>query len=143
MKRIVTTALAALMVAGPMSVSAASAHAYDRRGEDRSDRRDDDRRDGRWDQRRHNGYYSNGRWSYGRPSAAIAARRDFRPGYQQWRRGDRLPASYRSHYHVVDWRREHLRAPPRGYHYVRTDRGETLLVGIATGVILGLILGAN
>ena len=36
-----------------------------------------------------------------------------------------------------------LRRPPRGYHYVRDDRGDYLLVGIATGVILGVILANN
>jgi Ni/Co efflux regulator RcnB len=41
----------------------------------------------------------------------------------------------------IDYRRAHLRAPPRGYHYVRDDNtGETLLVGLATGVILSIIL---
>ena len=36
-------------------------------------------------------------------------------------------------------RYSHLRAPPRGYRYVRDDRGQVLLVGIATGVILSAI----
>jgi Ni/Co efflux regulator RcnB len=60
---------------------------------------------------------------------------------RQWRRGERLPSGYARYYRQVDWRHEHLRAPPRGYHYVRDNRGETLLVGIATGAILGIILG--
>jgi Ni/Co efflux regulator RcnB len=58
----------------------------------------------------------------------------------RWRRGERLPAYYHRHYARVDWRRHHLRRPPRGYHWVRDDRGEYLLVGIATGVILSAIL---
>lgn len=60
-----------------------------------------------------------------------------------WRKGERLPANYREHYREVDYRAHHLKAPPRGYHYVRDDRGETLLVGIATGAILGVILANN
>jgi Ni/Co efflux regulator RcnB len=67
-------------------------------------------------------------------------RRDYRPAYQQWRRGDRLPNYARTQYREVDWRREHLRQPPRGYHYVRDDRGELLLTAIATGVILSILL---
>jgi Ni/Co efflux regulator RcnB len=59
---------------------------------------------------------------------------------QNWRRGDRLSQYHRSQYREVDWRRERLRQPPRGYHYVRDDRGEVLLVGIATGVILSILL---
>jgi Ni/Co efflux regulator RcnB len=118
----------------------------DRRDGDRYDRRDNDRdwRSSRWHSRRHNGYWVNGRWYYGPPPAWAQDRRDFRADYRQWRRGERLPSYYRSHYRQVDWRRERLRQPPRGYQYVRDDdRGETLLVGIATGVILGIILSNN
>ena len=97
------------------------------------------RRGERWERGRHNGYWAQGRFNYGPPPAAAYGYRDFRPGYQAWRRGDRLPAYYRSNYREYDWRRGYMRAPPRGYHYVRDDRGEILLVGIATGVILSII----
>jgi Ni/Co efflux regulator RcnB len=115
----------------------------DRRG-DRSDRRDDrrgdrhDNRRHRWDDQRHNGYSYNGRWYYGPAPAAYRDRADY--GYRNWRRGERLPSYYQSRYRTVDYRREHLRAPPRGYRYVEDDRGDMLLVGIATGVILSIIL---
>ena len=145
-KKIAIAALAALMAAGPIGATAASAQQYrgDRNYErnDRDDRRDN-RRDARWDQRQHNGFYLGNTFYRGEPTRAQEARRDYRSAYQQWRRGDRVPTSYRAHYRNVDWRRERLREPPRGYQYVRTDRGETLLVGIATGVILGLILSNN
>jgi Ni/Co efflux regulator RcnB len=112
----------------------------DRRGDrdDRWDRRDrDDRRGNRWDNQRHNGYSYNGRWYYGAPPAHY---RGYQAGYRDWRRGDRLPSYYQTRYRHVDYRREHLRAPPRGYRYVEDDRGDMLLVGIATGVILSVIL---
>ena len=145
-KKIAIATIAALMAAGPISASAASAQQYrgDGRYErnDRDDRRDN-RRDARWDQRQHNGFYLGNTYYRGEPTRAQQARRDYRPAYQQWRRGDRVPTSYRAHYRNIDWRRERLREPPRGYQYVRTDRGETLLVGIATGVIMGLILRNN
>jgi Ni/Co efflux regulator RcnB len=164
MKRIATTALAALMIVGPL---AGTASAQDWRGndsrnernDDRRDRRDDrrddrqdrredrradrreDRREARWDQRRHNGYYMNGRYYRGAPPAWAYQRNDYRPGYQSWRRGERLPSYYRSHYREVDWRRAHYRQPPRGYHYVRDDNtGEVLLVALATGVILSILM---
>ncbi|HRO03892.1 MAG TPA: RcnB family protein [Terricaulis sp.] len=111
----------------------------DRRNYNRGyrDGRRDDRRADRWDNRRYNGYHYQGRWYYGPPPRHY---RDVRYDYRQWRRGDRLPGYYRDHYRVVDYRHyRHLRAPPRGYHYVRDDRGDYLLVGIATGVILGII----
>ena len=47
---------------------------------------------------------------------------------------------YRDRAHRVDYRAVRLRMPPRGYEYVRDDRGAVLLVGIATGVIVSAIL---
>ena len=113
-------------------------------GDNRRDQRfSDNRRDQRWDDRRDNGYWYNGRWYFGRPSAAYFGRPGFQPGYHAWRRGERLPSFYRAQFRQVDFRREHLRAPPRGYHYVRDNRGDILLVGVATGVILSIILAGN
>lgn len=150
MKRLMSAALAAATLIAPMSVATTASADYRDRGRhdndwnrgrghdrdwDRHDRRD--RRE-HWDNRRHNGYYYNNRWYYGPPPAHW--RDHARYDYRGWRRGDRLPSYYRERYVVVrDYDRYHLRRPPRGYHYVRDDRGELLLVGIATGVILGII----
>ena len=153
MQRLKSVALAALLVAGPLSVGAANAQSW--RGDNvRNERRDvrearqdlrEERRElrqaQRWNQRQHNGYYVGNRFYYGQPTYQQMNRRDYRPAYQQWRRGDRLPSYAREHYREVDWRRHGYRQPPRGYHYVQDDRGEVLLVGLATGVILGLTLG--
>jgi Ni/Co efflux regulator RcnB len=153
-KHFKTAALAALVMVGPLA-TAGVASAQTRRDvrEERQDVRDarrdlrEERQDlrqarqaQRWNQRQHNGFYLGTRFYYGQPNYAQMNRRDFRPAWQQWRRGDRLPAYGRQHYREVDWRRERLRQPPRGYHYVRDDRGEVLLVGIATGVILSILL---
>ena len=158
MKRLALMAVAAVTAFAPLAAAPAYAdpprheRGYDRdrdhrRGDWRDDRRDErrayneGRRDGyresRWDNRRHNGYNYNGRWYYGPPPAHW--RDHARYDYRAWRRGDRLPAYYRDHYRPVDYRYYRLRPPPRGYHYVRDDRGDYLLVGIATGVILGII----
>ena len=165
MKRFALVALAATFVA-PLALPTEAAAQHRDRGErhrDRDDRRDDrrdyrddrrddrrdyrddrrddrrDRRDARrWDDRRYNGYSYNGRWYYGPPPAAHRDYADY--NYRGWRRGERLPRYYRDRYVVVrDYERYGHRRPPRGYHYVRDDRGELLLVGIATGVILGII----
>ena len=119
MKRIALAGLSALTLATAFT-GTASAQSYGNwnRGDHRSDNRND-RQDGRFDNRYDN---RNDQWN------------------RQWRRGDRLPHGYEQRYREVDWRREHFRAPPRGYRYVRDNRGETLLVGIATGAILGIIL---
>ena len=103
---------------------------------DRRDDRQDDRR-ARWDDRRYNGYNYGGQWHYGPPPSSYG---NVDYGYRNWRRGERLPRYYRDRYTVVrDYDRYGYRNPPRGYHYVRDDRGDLLLVGIATGVILGII----
>ncbi|MGN6707586.1 MAG: RcnB family protein [Rhodanobacter sp.] len=88
--------------------------------------RDDDR--GRGHGRGHgNGHYRN--WHD-------------RGRHEGWyKRGGYLPVEYRStRYVVYDWRDAHLREPPRGYHWVRSDNGDFLLVAIATGVIVDLLL---
>jgi len=151
-----TIALAALAMAAPLSVGVASAQTQrdvrEARQDLRQERRDvrdarqdlrDARQAQRWNARSHNGYSYNGRWYYGEPTRQIMSHRSYEPGYRSWRRGDRLSAYDRQHLRRVDYRRERLREPPRGYHYVRTERGETLLVAIATGVILSAILSAN
>lgn len=171
MKRLAIAALAAATFAAPLGIAPAALadppgrdRDYDRdrdRGDrdrrdrdgrdrdgrwDRDDRRGDrgDRRDGRrWDRRAHNGYEYRGRWYYGPPPAAYYQDRSYRSDYRAWRRGDRLPSYYRNSYGRVDWRSHRLRQPPRGYHYVEDDRGDYLLVGIATGVILGVIMANN
>ena len=151
MKRFATMALAAATALAPLVAPAdASAQQWrhgdrhdDGRHNDRHDnnRHDNDRRDnGRWDRSQHNGYSYNGRWYYGPPPAAYYGRPGYNPGYRAWRRGDYMPGYYRNSYRDVDWRYYRLREPPRGYRWVRDDRGEFLLVGIATGLILGTIL---
>jgi Ni/Co efflux regulator RcnB len=86
----------------------------DDRGDDRHDRRDDRRYYGMHDRGRHEGWY---------------------------RRGGYVPREYRDgRYVVTDWHRERLREPPRGYHWVRSDNGDFLLVAVATGIITELLL---
>jgi Ni/Co efflux regulator RcnB len=162
MKRLATVAIAAATLIAPLGIPTVAAadpprrdrhydrgHDHDDRWEDRRDRREyrRDRRERReyrrWQRSRHNGYSYRGRWYYGPPPVAYYYDPYYSPGYRAWRRGDRLPSYYRSHYREVEWRRYGYRAPPRGYHYVRDDRGDVLLVGIATGVILGVILANN
>lgn len=140
MKRFAIAAAAALTLAGPLAAAPAYAdppgrHAqYDRRDNDRGERYERQR----WDDRRFNGYSYNGRWYYGAPSRAHANGAHY--GWRNWRRGDRLPSAYAHRYRDVDYRAARLRAPPRGYHYVRDDRGDVLMVAIATGLIVSVIL---
>ncbi|MGV1756464.1 MULTISPECIES: RcnB family protein [unclassified Rhizobium] len=51
-----------------------------------------------------------------------------------WVKGRRLSASDRRRATEIDFRANHLTAPPRGYHWVRIN-GSILLVGITSGLI--------
>ena len=78
---------------------------------------------------------------YDRGERVYYVRHD-RGRHEGWyKRGGRVPEEYReSRYVVTDWRRDDLREPPRGYHWVRSDDGDFLLVAVATGVIADLLL---
>jgi Ni/Co efflux regulator RcnB len=57
-----------------------------------------------------------------------------------YRKGGHVPQEYRGNTYVVsDWHARHLRQPPRGYHYVRSDNGDILLVAITTGIIASIL----
>src|SRR5262245_59009024 len=155
MNKLAVVATALLTAIPPLALpTSAAAQDRDRDRSDRYDRGDrydrsdgyyrrdrDYRRDDRyyghreaWRHDRYNGYYLDGRFHYGPPPSRYYSHRGYRPAYRAWRRGDRLPAYYRSRYAVIDdYYRHDLRRPPRGYHWVRDDRGEFLLVAIATG----------
>jgi len=110
---------------------------YDNNGRHDRDWRDD-RRDARWDDRRHNGYWVGRAWHWGPPPASVYRRADFKLGWHPWRKGDRL-GYFNRRYVEVDWRSRHLKAPPRGYHYVQDNNGDIILAVIATGLIASII----
>jgi Ni/Co efflux regulator RcnB len=114
MKRLLSATLALSLLAG---AGAASAQPYGH--DDRHDDRHDNK--GRYEQGRHdNGNH------YGQQK-------------HRWARGERLDRAYysdRSHY--VDYRRYHLRQPPRGYQWVRVDNNYAL-VALTSGLIASII----
>lgn len=58
-----------------------------------------------------------------------------------YRKGAAVPQEYRDHRYVVDnWHEYHLREPPRGYQWVRSDNGEFLLIAVTSGVIADIML---
>lgn len=63
--------------------------------------------------------------------------------HRHWSKGYRLsPAERRRMADVHDYRRYHLRAPPRGYRWVRVDN-DYLLVGITSGIISSFIAASR
>lgn len=102
----------------------------------------DAREDARWDDRRHNGYYRNNHWTFGPPQGRYE-RDEVIYGYQPWQRGQRL-GYYQNRYQQVDYRTDRrLRAPPRGYHWVRSDSGDLLLAAVAGGLIAQVIFASS
>lgn len=108
------------------------------------DRRYDDRDDRRYDDRRHRHHHHRDRVVYVNPPPRVI----YRPGppahaYPRWSRGVRYDTrGYAPTYVVHDYRdyRDYgLYAPPRGYHWRRDDRGDFILVAVATGLIASVI----
>lgn len=59
-------------------------------------------------------------------------------GGHHWTRGQRLPPQYRTRAHYIDYRRHHLRPPPRGYQWVQVDN-DYALVALTSGLISSII----
>ena len=125
MKRLLTAALALSLLGG--ATAFADPHGdHGDRGEhgDRGDRGD----------------YRNDQGGYNRDRDRGYERADHHDNGHHWGRGQRLPREYyedRGHY--VDYRTYHLRRPPYGYRWVRTDDNDYAMVAIASGLIASLI----
>ena len=160
MNKFATAALAAVIATGSIGIASAadaqSRHDRNDRQEQRQDRRDDrqewrqdnrddrreyrqDRRDDRQDYRQQARAYD--RWQ--RSERRYNAGRYSPPrGYQvrQWSYGQRLPSYYSQGYVVNNYSSYGLRAPPRGYHYVRSGN-DVVLAAVAGGLITAVIAG--
>lgn len=89
------------------------------------------------------GSYRESHRSYDNGRGNDYGRYDNRRGYdndRNWSRGQRLPQSYRSNRYAIDYRRHHLRAPPRGYQWRHVDN-DYILAAVATGLIAEIISG--
>jgi len=57
-----------------------------------------------------------------------------------YKKGGRMPSAYLCRRYVVrDWDAACLAPPPRGYHWVRSDNGDFLLVSANTGIIANIL----
>ena len=154
MNKVLTAALAAVIAGSSLGVASAAdaqSRGNDRyeqrqdRGDDRRDNRNDrreyrqdareDRREYRQDQRSYNRYQrAERRYNAGRYHAPR--------GYQvrSWSYGQRMPSYYSNGYVVNNYSSYGLRAPPRGYHYVRSGN-DVVLAAVAGGLITAVIGG--
>jgi Ni/Co efflux regulator RcnB len=61
--------------------------------------------------------------------------------YKTFRKGDRFDRNHARNYQQVDYRKyRNVKAPPRGYHYVRAGN-DLLLVGITSGIVSAVTTG--
>ena len=150
MKKFLTAAIAATLAVSSMGVATAaeaqSRGNYEQR-QDRRDDRQDDRREWRQDNRDDRREFRQDQRAYGRWQQSQrrynAGRYQAPRGYQQrdWSYGQRMPSYYRSNRYVVsNYGQYGLRAPPRGYHYVRSGN-DVVLAAVAGGLITAVIAG--
>ena len=155
MKKILTAAIAATLAMSSLGMASAAeaqsrgANNYEQRQDRRDDRRDDrnDRREWRQDNRDDRREFRQDQRAYGRWQQSQrrynAGRYQPPRGYQtrQWSYGQQMPTYYRSNQYVVsNYGQYGLRAPPRGYHYVRSGN-DVVLAAIAGGLITAVIAG--
>lgn len=134
---LISSAGLALAAPGPQDHDDHDRHGHDRGHDEHHDRGwGDDHDRGRWDRDRHD---DDRRWRdhddrrgryYGYDGPRYGGR-------HHWERGHRY---YGPTYVVRDYGYHRLRPPPRGYHWIRDDNNDYLLVAIATGVILDIAL---
>ena len=62
--------------------------------------------------------------------------------HKTWRKGGRIDRSDWNRGARVDYRRHHLRAPPRGYEWRQVDNNY-VLAAAATGLIASIILSSH
>ncbi|MBU1346236.1 MAG: RcnB family protein [Alphaproteobacteria bacterium] len=152
MNKFTTAALAAMIAVGSIgAASTADAQSRNDRYEQRQDRREardnrndrreyrQDRREYRQDNRQQARAYA--RWQ--RAERRFNAPRYVAPrGYQvrSWSYGQRIPSNYSRGYVVNNYSSYGLRAPPRGYQYVRSGN-DVVLAAVAGGLITAVIAG--
>jgi len=131
MKRIIVFSCAALMASAAMAQNAPRDQDQSRQYQHSQQDQDHNR-----DQDQHSRQHDRSAWNHERQDS----RQEDREGHR-WQRGHRVTAQYRSSRYVVsDYNRYHLRQPPRGYHWVRDDNNNFLLVAISSGIIADLLL---
>jgi Ni/Co efflux regulator RcnB len=67
---------------------------------------------------------------------------DYGGGGHRWQRGQRIGYNDWHSAPAVDYRRHHLRQPPRGYEW-RESNGQYILAAAATGVIASIIMNSG
>lgn len=140
MKLLASTLMASALLLGSQAAAAQPDHDDHGRREQHRDYHGHDRHGGNYGHDHDRDYrrdHYDHRVVYRHHDAYYGHRARFVPPGHRWERGHRY---YGPTYVVRDYRTYRLREPPRGYHWVRGDGGQYLLVAIATGIILDIAL---
>ena len=121
MKRLMIGVTVLALLASPAAIAQPDQHHGQRSEKQQHDGRQYHAKSGRWENGKHRGWgrERGHKYHWGRGQQM---------GYYDWRRAER-----------VDYRRYHLRQPPRGYEWRRSD-DRYILAAVATGVIISVIL---
>lgn len=122
MKRLIIGLTSIALLTSPVAIAQPGNHRGERNeGQQRHEGRQWHEQSGRWDNGRHRG------WG-----------RD-RGHHNQWRRGQQMGYNDWRNAQRVDYRRYHLRQPPRGYEW-RRNNDRYILAAVASGMIISVIL---
>ncbi len=128
MKRLIGSFMVVSLLASSAAFAAPQQH--DDRDRDRIEQRHDDHGPARHDDHRND-----------QRDDRRSAHHDDRNGRHgpPFHRGERLAKDHRGS-HVADYRKHHLKQPPRGHEWRRVDN-QYVLIAIATGVIASVVGG--
>ena len=123
MKKLILSAIAATIAAGPVLATAAEAAPVQRERTVIRER-------------------ANGRTVITQRTVRQPQYRQQQRQYRNWRQGERFDRRYARNYRQIDYRQYRgLRAPPRGYQYFQSGN-DAVLVAVASGLIGAVIGGA-
>jgi Ni/Co efflux regulator RcnB len=144
MKKLTTIAVALTLLGSSAALAQYNGNqTYGNRGAATAEQRNnqDQNRSNQNQNQNQNGYQTRGAQDQGRNDYQ-QGRNDVRDN-PHWSRGDRLPTEYRNNRYVVnDWKNNHLRKPPRGYHWVEANN-RYVLASLTNGLIADIIMASN
>ncbi|MDB5493722.1 MAG: hypothetical protein JWP86_1059, partial [Phenylobacterium sp.] len=126
MKPLLTAVLALSLLSGSAAMAQPYGHDH---GQNGNDQRSNDQRA---NDQRGNDQRANDQRAYDQRNNGHDRGNHYGQNHR-WSRGERLPQQYYGNSgYYVDYRANHLRAPPRGYRWVRVDNNY-MMASVATG----------
>lgn len=132
MKKILIAATALALLASPLAAFA----------QDRHDDRHDNSRNNTMTMQHYDDHHGGNAMMMQRNDDHRGGNAMMMRAHHDWRRGDRFDRNDWNRYERVDYRRYHLRTPPRGYEWRRVDNNY-VLAAATTGLIVSIIAASR